>query len=125
MTAGITGLSFKTFKDNWSSDYQRTNSAGVPDVNGKINWNYKFRKIYQLATMVKKAEFQALLNSVAELRDEIQTLRDDQASQDISPPQVCFAIGDARAVRDAQACLGIERQDIFSPHVYFAIGDAS
>ncbi|XP_010275768.1 PREDICTED: cation-chloride cotransporter 1-like isoform X1 [Nelumbo nucifera] len=37
---GITGLSLKTFKDNWSSDYQRTNNAGIPDPNGKIYWNF-------------------------------------------------------------------------------------
>lgn len=40
-TAGITGLSLQTFKENWSSDYQRTNSAGIPDEKGKTDWNYK------------------------------------------------------------------------------------
>ncbi|KAG5515919.1 hypothetical protein RHGRI_036829 [Rhododendron griersonianum] len=39
--SGITGLSLQTFKDNWSSDYQRTNSAGIPDPAGKTDWNYK------------------------------------------------------------------------------------
>ncbi|KAG5515918.1 hypothetical protein RHGRI_036829 [Rhododendron griersonianum] len=38
--SGITGLSLQTFKDNWSSDYQRTNSAGIPDPAGKTDWNY-------------------------------------------------------------------------------------
>ncbi|KAE9461446.1 hypothetical protein C3L33_06657, partial [Rhododendron williamsianum] len=38
--SGITGLSLQTFKDNWSSDYQRTNSAGIPDLAGKTDWNY-------------------------------------------------------------------------------------
>ncbi|OVA14992.1 Amino acid permease/ SLC12A domain [Macleaya cordata] len=37
---GITGLSAKTFKDNWSSDYQRTTSSGVPDPDGEIYWNF-------------------------------------------------------------------------------------
>ncbi|XP_010265903.1 PREDICTED: cation-chloride cotransporter 1-like [Nelumbo nucifera] len=37
---GITGLSMETFKDNWSSDYQRTNDAGIPDPNGKVYWNF-------------------------------------------------------------------------------------
>uniref|UniRef100_A0A0E0MV80 Amino acid permease/ SLC12A domain-containing protein n=1 Tax=Oryza rufipogon TaxID=4529 RepID=A0A0E0MV80_ORYRU len=32
----ITGLSITTLKDNWSSDYQRTNNAGVPDPNGAL-----------------------------------------------------------------------------------------
>ncbi|XP_052179630.1 cation-chloride cotransporter 1 isoform X2 [Diospyros lotus] len=38
--AGITGLSLQTFKDNWSSDYQHTNNAGIPDPNGKIDWSF-------------------------------------------------------------------------------------
>lgn len=40
-TAGITGLSLESLKDNWSSDYQSTNDAGIPDPNGKISWNFK------------------------------------------------------------------------------------
>ncbi|XP_044509296.1 cation-chloride cotransporter 1-like isoform X4 [Mangifera indica] len=38
--AGITGLSLKTFKDNWSSDYQKTNNAGIPDPNGTVTWSF-------------------------------------------------------------------------------------
>ena len=38
---GITGLSIITFKDNWGSDYQRTNNAGVPDPSGSIYWDFK------------------------------------------------------------------------------------
>ncbi|KAH7837874.1 hypothetical protein Vadar_019157 [Vaccinium darrowii] len=38
--SGITGLSLQTFRDNWSSDYQKTNSAGIPDPQGKTDWNY-------------------------------------------------------------------------------------
>ncbi|CAA2980823.1 cation-chloride cotransporter 1 isoform X1 [Olea europaea subsp. europaea] len=37
---GITGLSTKSFKENWSSDYQNTNNAGIPDPDGKIYWNF-------------------------------------------------------------------------------------
>ncbi|KAJ4976893.1 hypothetical protein NE237_001999 [Protea cynaroides] len=37
---GITGLSLTTFRDNWSSDYQRTDSAGIPDLEGKYYWNF-------------------------------------------------------------------------------------
>ncbi|GMH03903.1 hypothetical protein Nepgr_005742 [Nepenthes gracilis] len=37
---GITGLSSKTLKENWSPDYQTTNSAGIPDPNGSVNWNF-------------------------------------------------------------------------------------
>lgn len=40
-TVGITGLSLKSFKDNWGSDYQRTNNAGIPDPNGEIYWHFK------------------------------------------------------------------------------------
>lgn len=40
-TAGVTGLSLTTFKKNWSSDYQRTNSAGIPDPDGSVDWNFK------------------------------------------------------------------------------------
>ena len=40
-TAGITGLSLESFKDNWSSDYQLTNDAGIPDSEGKTYWNFK------------------------------------------------------------------------------------
>ncbi|KAF2317881.1 hypothetical protein GH714_041201 [Hevea brasiliensis] len=39
--AGITGLSLESFKDNWSSDYQFTNDAGIPDPEGKTYWNFK------------------------------------------------------------------------------------
>lgn len=37
---GITGLSLKSFKDNWGSDYQTTNNAGIPDPNGEIYWHF-------------------------------------------------------------------------------------
>lgn len=37
---GITGLSMESFKENWSSDYQNTNNAGIPDPDGKIYWNF-------------------------------------------------------------------------------------
>ncbi|KAG8385220.1 hypothetical protein BUALT_Bualt03G0019500 [Buddleja alternifolia] len=37
---GITGLSLKSFKDNWSPEYQRTNNAGIPDPDGRIYWNF-------------------------------------------------------------------------------------
>lgn len=39
--AGITGLRAATFRDNWSSDYQPTNNAGVPDPDGSIDWDFK------------------------------------------------------------------------------------
>ncbi|KAI3466863.1 hypothetical protein Pfo_023526 [Paulownia fortunei] len=37
---GITGLSLESFKDNWSSEYQTTNNAGIPDPDGKISWSF-------------------------------------------------------------------------------------
>ncbi|GAV82100.1 AA_permease domain-containing protein [Cephalotus follicularis] len=37
---GITGLSLDSFKENWSSDYQETNNAGIPDPEGKVYWNF-------------------------------------------------------------------------------------
>ncbi|EEF35772.1 cation-chloride cotransporter 1 [Ricinus communis] len=37
---GITGLSLESFKDNWSSEYQFTNDAGIPDPEGKTYWNF-------------------------------------------------------------------------------------
>ncbi|KAL6991632.1 Protein ccc1 [Sarracenia purpurea var. burkii] len=37
---GITGLSLRTFKDNWNSDYQTTNNAGIPDPDGKTSWGF-------------------------------------------------------------------------------------
>lgn len=39
-SSGITGLKSQTFKDNWSSDYQRTNNAGIPDTEGSIHWDF-------------------------------------------------------------------------------------
>ncbi|XP_072984305.1 cation-chloride cotransporter 1 isoform X2 [Typha latifolia] len=39
-SSGITGLSIKTFKENWSSEYQRTTNGGVPDPNGPIYWDF-------------------------------------------------------------------------------------
>lgn len=38
---GITGLSLETFKENWSSDYQKTNDAGIPETDGSVSWNFK------------------------------------------------------------------------------------
>ncbi|KAM0014946.1 putative amino acid permease/ SLC12A domain, SLC12A transporter family [Helianthus debilis subsp. tardiflorus] len=37
---GVTGLSLKSFKDNWGSAYQTTNNAGIPDPNGEIYWHF-------------------------------------------------------------------------------------
>ncbi|KAF8724353.1 hypothetical protein HU200_021384 [Digitaria exilis] len=37
---GITGLNMITLAENWSSDYQPTNNAGVPDPNGSIYWDF-------------------------------------------------------------------------------------
>jgi solute carrier family 12 (potassium/chloride transporter), member 4/6 len=42
---GITGLSLKSFKENWDSDYQTTNNAGIPDPDGKQYWNFKYGKL--------------------------------------------------------------------------------
>lgn len=39
-TEGITGLSSETFKENWSSDYQKTNSAGIPETDGSVTWDF-------------------------------------------------------------------------------------
>ncbi|XP_074582989.1 cation-chloride cotransporter 1-like isoform X2 [Curcuma longa] len=39
-SSGITGLRLKTFKENWSSDYQFTTNAGIPDPEGPIYWNF-------------------------------------------------------------------------------------
>ncbi|KAJ8762638.1 hypothetical protein K2173_010659 [Erythroxylum novogranatense] len=36
----ITGLSLESLKNNWSSDYQLTNDAGIPDPEGKNYWNF-------------------------------------------------------------------------------------
>ncbi|GLT97104.1 hypothetical protein SLE2022_146870 [Rubroshorea leprosula] len=38
--AGVTGLSLESFKENWGSDYQTTNEAGIPDADGKVYWNF-------------------------------------------------------------------------------------
>ncbi|KAL8129517.1 hypothetical protein V2J09_018672 [Rumex salicifolius] len=37
---GITGMSLETFKENWSPQYQTTNSAGIPEPNGSVYWNF-------------------------------------------------------------------------------------
>ncbi|CAB4276544.1 unnamed protein product [Prunus armeniaca] len=37
---GVTGLSLHSFKENWNSDYQKTNNAGIPDPDGKVSWNF-------------------------------------------------------------------------------------
>ncbi|XP_074573484.1 cation-chloride cotransporter 1-like isoform X1 [Curcuma longa] len=39
-SSGITGLRAQTFRDNWSSAYQRTTNAGIPDPEGSIYWNF-------------------------------------------------------------------------------------
>ncbi|RWW25914.1 hypothetical protein GW17_00009725 [Ensete ventricosum] len=40
-TGGITGLRSQTSKDNWSSAYQRTTNAGIPEPDGPVYWNFK------------------------------------------------------------------------------------
>ncbi|XP_071736400.1 cation-chloride cotransporter 1-like isoform X1 [Rutidosis leptorrhynchoides] len=37
---GVTGLSSNYFSDNWSSNYQKTNAAGIPDPDGNRYWNF-------------------------------------------------------------------------------------
>ncbi|GLT64992.1 hypothetical protein SLA2020_374500 [Shorea laevis] len=37
---GVTGLSLESFKHNWASQYQKTNEAGIPDADGKVNWTF-------------------------------------------------------------------------------------
>ncbi|XP_054803506.1 cation-chloride cotransporter 1 isoform X1 [Prosopis cineraria] len=37
---GITGLSLETFKENWNSDYQKTDANGIPDPNGSVSWDF-------------------------------------------------------------------------------------
>lgn len=37
----ITGLRWHTFKNNWNSEYQRTNRAGIPAPDGLIYWNFE------------------------------------------------------------------------------------
>ncbi|KAM1561620.1 hypothetical protein ACFX1Z_004727 [Malus domestica] len=37
---GVTGLSSHSFKENWSSDYKKTNNNGIPDPDGKVSWNF-------------------------------------------------------------------------------------
>ncbi|KAL9314509.1 hypothetical protein ACSQ67_019961 [Phaseolus vulgaris] len=39
-TEGIVGLNSKTFRDNWSSDYQKTNDAGIPQPDGSTTWDF-------------------------------------------------------------------------------------
>ncbi|XP_073098703.1 cation-chloride cotransporter 1 isoform X2 [Elaeis guineensis] len=39
-SSGITGLKLQTLKENWSSDYQRTTNAGIPDPEGPVYWNF-------------------------------------------------------------------------------------
>nr|XP_011460655.1 PREDICTED: cation-chloride cotransporter 1 isoform X1 [Fragaria vesca subsp. vesca] len=39
-TEGLTGFSLDTFKDNWNSQYQKTNDAGIPDPDGKVPWDF-------------------------------------------------------------------------------------
>jgi potassium/chloride transporter 4/5/6 len=31
----------KTIKENWSSDYQKTNDAGIPEPDGSVTWDFK------------------------------------------------------------------------------------
>ncbi|XP_047311782.1 cation-chloride cotransporter 1-like [Impatiens glandulifera] len=37
---GFTGLSLHTIKENWGSDYQFTNDAGIPDPKGEVYWSF-------------------------------------------------------------------------------------
>ncbi|KAK4270814.1 hypothetical protein QN277_019583 [Acacia crassicarpa] len=37
---GITGLSLETFKENWSSEYQKTDANGIPDPDGSVSWGF-------------------------------------------------------------------------------------
>ncbi|KAK2398656.1 cation-chloride co-transporter [Trifolium repens] len=46
-TEGVTALSMKTIKENWSSDYQKTNDAGILEPDGSVTWNFKLLCYYQ------------------------------------------------------------------------------
>ncbi|KAF8028291.1 hypothetical protein BT93_E1024 [Corymbia citriodora subsp. variegata] len=37
---GVTGLSLSTFRDNWGPDYKKTNNAGIPVSEGKVDWSF-------------------------------------------------------------------------------------
>ncbi|XP_065012244.1 cation-chloride cotransporter 1 isoform X5 [Musa acuminata AAA Group] len=39
-SSGITGLRSQTLKDNWSSAYQRTTNAGIPEPDGPVYWSF-------------------------------------------------------------------------------------
>ncbi|WJX45863.1 Protein ccc1 [Trifolium repens] len=40
-TEGVTALSMKIIKENWSSYYQMTNDVGIPEPDGSVTWNFK------------------------------------------------------------------------------------
>ncbi|BFI30506.1 protein MpCCC1 [Marchantia polymorpha subsp. ruderalis] len=37
---GVTGLRYSTLTENWGSQYQRTDRAGIPSPTGSIYWNF-------------------------------------------------------------------------------------
>ncbi|THU50618.1 hypothetical protein C4D60_Mb06t22170 [Musa balbisiana] len=39
-SSGITGLRSQTLKDNWSSAYQHTTNAGIPEPDGPVYWSF-------------------------------------------------------------------------------------
>ncbi|GJT03200.1 hypothetical protein Tco_0824369 [Tanacetum coccineum] len=41
VVAGVTGLSLKSFTDNWNSNYLKTNDAEIPDPEVNRYWNFK------------------------------------------------------------------------------------
>ncbi|KAK2449441.1 cation-chloride co-transporter [Trifolium repens] len=44
---GVTALSMKTIKENWSSDYQKTNDAGIPEPDGSAYATELLREEHQ------------------------------------------------------------------------------
>lgn len=61
-TEGVTGFSLKTFKDNWDSDYQKTNNAGIPDPNGKVPWDFKYVMASLFQNLVVCPDFNKYVN---------------------------------------------------------------
>ncbi|KAE8671131.1 Cation-chloride cotransporter 1 [Hibiscus syriacus] len=62
---GVTGLSLESFKDNSNSDYHNTNSAGIPDAEGNVHWNFQKESSRLLAFALVGLSFPAVTGIMA------------------------------------------------------------
>ncbi|KAF9619530.1 hypothetical protein IFM89_007278 [Coptis chinensis] len=101
--AGITGLSSTTFKDNLSSEFQRTNKAGVPDR--WINCRSHPVSLPRMAAQISEPESQPSSTVTPQVQTSCRKKKSDDATflQDIKEHLDEFMFGMSKVVAERNA----------------------